>query len=220
MVPMVPSVVGTLPTRTKPPLRAPSAVLRPGKELVKNVTAAPGNAIGPVGVSFTIVVPRPWMLALLLKLLTRTSPAAIAPPFGNPDGTKATPYGFTSPFSGIVVELTSWGTKAARALATDPSATDRLRLAANMALKRGREDFGFVGASSHLLWVFMVMIFNVTVVFLCDFAGRSRTIAILDPRLRSGFRAAVPISVTGVLRFAPGPPLKSSCDKIFAPPSC
>src|ERR1022692_2895149 len=102
MVPIVPSVVGTLPTSTKPPFRTPSAVLRPDWVLVKNVTAAPGAAMGPDGVNFTTVVPRPWRFALLLKLLTRMSPGAIAPPAGNPLGTNATPYGLRSPLSGMV----------------------------------------------------------------------------------------------------------------------
>jgi hypothetical protein len=38
-----------------------------------------------------MVVPAPWELALLLKLLTRTSPPVIVPPPGKPMGTKATP---------------------------------------------------------------------------------------------------------------------------------
>src|ERR1035438_3891087 len=68
VVPIVPSVVGTLPTSTKPPFRTPSAVLRPDWVLVKNVTAAPGAAMGPDGVNFPTVVPRAWRFALLLKL--------------------------------------------------------------------------------------------------------------------------------------------------------
>src|ERR1700687_5503320 len=98
MVPKVPSVVGTLPTSTKPARKTPSAVLRQGRLLVKKVTALPtgeggegGGASGPCGVSCTMVVPSPCELALLLKLLTRTSPALIVAPPGKPLGTKATP---------------------------------------------------------------------------------------------------------------------------------
>src|SRR5580700_6551138 len=105
----VPSVVGRLPTRTNPPFNTPSAVLKPGSALAKNVVAAPGGAMVPVGVDWLIVVPVPWILELALKLAANTSPGAIEPPAGNPSGTKATPYGLTSPFEGIVEELMSLG---------------------------------------------------------------------------------------------------------------
>src|SRR5580692_7686434 len=105
-------MVGTLPTTTNPPRRTPRAVLSPGRPLAKNVFAVPGGAIGPVGVSEIMVVPAPCRLSLLLKLLTRTSPAAMMPPAGKDAGTKATPYGLTSPFAGIVEELMTRGMKA------------------------------------------------------------------------------------------------------------
>ncbi len=47
MVANEPSVVGTLPTTTNPRRSTPSAVLKPGSLLVKNVIAVPGGAIGP-----------------------------------------------------------------------------------------------------------------------------------------------------------------------------
>ena len=59
MVLNVPSVVGTLPTTTNPRRSTPSAVLRPGRMLEKNVAAAPGGANVPRGVSWMIVVPSP-----------------------------------------------------------------------------------------------------------------------------------------------------------------
>jgi hypothetical protein len=48
-----------------------------------------------------MVLPVPCELPPLLKLETKMSPPASIPP-GNPWGTKATPYGFTSPFGGTV----------------------------------------------------------------------------------------------------------------------
>ena len=39
---------------------------------------------------------------LLLKFETKMSPGLIVPPAGNPGGTNATPYGFTSPLAGTV----------------------------------------------------------------------------------------------------------------------
>src|ERR1700730_15794582 len=108
----VPSVVGRLPTRTNPPFNTPSAVLKPGSALVKNVVAAPGGAMVPVGVNWMIVVAVRWILELALKLAGSGSPGAIEPPAGKPSGTKATPYGLTSPFEGTVGELTSFGMKA------------------------------------------------------------------------------------------------------------
>ena len=51
------------------------------------------------GATSTIVVPVPCVFALLLKLLTRTSPWSSLPALR---GTTATPYGLRSPFSGTV----------------------------------------------------------------------------------------------------------------------
>jgi hypothetical protein len=42
------------------------------------------------------------MFWALLKLETRMSPGFSTPPTGKVEGTKDTPYGFTSPFAGIV----------------------------------------------------------------------------------------------------------------------
>src|ERR1700734_4503541 len=109
---MVPSIVGTLPTITKPLRSTPRAVLSPPRGLVKNTLAVPGGARGPLGLSCTMVVPVPCRLAPLLKLLTSTSPAAMVPPPGKFSGTKATPYGLTSPLGGTVEELTGRGMKA------------------------------------------------------------------------------------------------------------
>src|SRR5664279_3298061 len=120
MVVYVPSVVGTLPTKTNPPRKTPRAVLSPGKALTKKVVAAPGVAGGLPGVNRTIVVPVPCRLALLLKLATKTSPGDIVPPAGNPSGTKATPYGLTSPLSGMVEELISCGINGSSAAPSAP----------------------------------------------------------------------------------------------------
>src|SRR5215469_5192704 len=74
----VPSLVGKLPTITHPRRSTTRAVVRP---------TPPGHAPGrflalmwakrlkePLGEIWTMVVPVPCELALLLKLLTRTSP--------------------------------------------------------------------------------------------------------------------------------------------------
>ena len=53
----------------------------------------------PEGLSWTIVVPVPWRLALSLKLLTRMSPLTRRP---IERGTTATPYGLMSPLPGMV----------------------------------------------------------------------------------------------------------------------
>jgi hypothetical protein len=64
----------------------------------------------------SMVVPVPWRLVELLKLETRMSPAASGPPPGNPLGTKATPYGFSSPLAGTVETVS--GVVAARRVTT------------------------------------------------------------------------------------------------------
>src|SRR5579883_2637758 len=110
-----PPVVGTFPTTTKPPRSTPSAVLSPGRELLKKVFAVPGGATAESGEKETIVFPLPWMFALSLKLLTSTSPVLIMPPPGKPSGTKATPYGFSSPVAGTVEVLSSRGMNASAA---------------------------------------------------------------------------------------------------------
>src|ERR1700733_14996070 len=138
MVATVPSVVGTLPTMTKPPLRPTGAVLNPGRLLVKNVTALPGGAIVPVGLNCPIVAPVPCTpvtgtVSVLLKLLTSTSPAAMIPPPGKCSGTNATPYGLTSPLPGTVEELINCGMNGSAALAGVPKVT--LKLAASRALR-------------------------------------------------------------------------------------
>src|SRR3974390_2122445 len=88
----VPSVVGRLPTTTQPPGRIPSAVVRPTPP-----GQGPGSVVAsiwantdcwPRGEICTIVVPVPWRLALLLKLLTRTFPLTRFPVLV---GTTATP---------------------------------------------------------------------------------------------------------------------------------
>jgi hypothetical protein len=64
IVPNVPFVVGTLPTRTNPFRNTPSAVVRPVGVLVKNVKALPllpggtgAGAMVPLGVGLMMVVP-------------------------------------------------------------------------------------------------------------------------------------------------------------------
>src|ERR1700733_3395773 len=54
-----------------------------------------------------MVVPVPCSLALLLKLETKMSPGPSGPPEGKPGGTKATPYGLTSPLAGTVDTIRS-----------------------------------------------------------------------------------------------------------------
>src|SRR5580698_3689094 len=75
-----------------------------------------------------MVVPVPWTLETLLKLLTSTSPPAMLAPDGNPTGTKATPYGLTSPLEGTVEELISFGINASAVLpgVAKPARTIRL----------------------------------------------------------------------------------------------
>src|SRR5580704_8464317 len=96
-VPRVPSTDGKLPTNTNPFCRMFKAVESPsGAVLPKNWNTGAAGGIS------TIVVPVPWRFALLLKLETKISPGLMVPPAGKPGGTKATPYGFTSPLPGTV----------------------------------------------------------------------------------------------------------------------
>src|SRR5215813_2938148 len=92
-----PAGTGSDPTKTKPPCRTPSAVVRPSPGV-----PAKNNDVLPL-VTLTMVLPVPCTLALLLKLETNRSPVLNAPRWGKPAGTNATPYGLSSPFS-IVVE--------------------------------------------------------------------------------------------------------------------
>ena len=98
-----PALVGRLPTTTQSLPRIASAVVRP---------IPPGHAPGRCaaliwantrterfGATSTIVVPVPWVFALSLKLLTRTSPRCSLSLLRV---TTATPYGLTSPFFGTV----------------------------------------------------------------------------------------------------------------------
>ncbi len=87
---LVPFFVGTLPTTTNPARNAPSAVVKPSSLLVKKVTALPGCATAPFGVSLMMVVPSPCRFFLLLKFETSTSPG-VKVPAGNPSGTKTIP---------------------------------------------------------------------------------------------------------------------------------
>src|SRR5579871_5859529 len=99
---------GRLPTSTNPCRNTARAVVSPSPG---------GGSIGPwkksdcspPGVILTIVLPVPCVLPLLLKLETRMSPGESGPPFGNPGGTKATPYGFISEIAGTV-EILNPGT--------------------------------------------------------------------------------------------------------------
>jgi len=111
--------------------------------------------MGPDGVSFTIVVPKPWRFAPLLKLLTRTSPDAIAPPAGNPLGTNATPYGLRSPLSGMVEELTSRGINAPLIWLAEEKSIEK-QMVAVKAMRHGRSKLS--GLLEFLSWrlVFMV----------------------------------------------------------------
>src|ERR1019366_8864194 len=96
-VAQVPSVEGKLPTITKPSCNTPRAVDKPGCEGDEVKKTESGPCLG----TRTMVVPVPCRLWTLLKFETKMSPGLITPP-GKPGGTKATPYGLTSPFDGIV----------------------------------------------------------------------------------------------------------------------
>src|SRR5262249_25871173 len=99
----IPFFDGVLPTTTHPPGSMTSAVVRPtppghGPVSLDLVMWA-NTAMWPRGESCTIGDPVPCWLALLLKLLTRTSPRISLPWVRR---TTATPYGLTSPFPGTV----------------------------------------------------------------------------------------------------------------------
>src|SRR5215831_10250488 len=102
-VTFVPFVVGRLPTSTKPLFRTASAVVRPRFCPWKKVT-------GLLSVtSFTMVVPVPCLFDGWLKLDTRTSPGCSLLDDGTPLGTKAMPYGLTSPVAGTVDAIVDVG---------------------------------------------------------------------------------------------------------------
>ncbi len=104
-----------------------------------------------------MVVPVPWMFPVggappLLKLLTRTSPAAILPPLGKPSGTKATPYGLRSPLAGIVEELIAFGRNFSSAWAGTARADQRARPARRVNVVR-MIDSCFLFMLLPLLWL-------------------------------------------------------------------
>src|SRR5262249_60069372 len=77
----VPSVVGRLPTITKPLFKTPKAVVSP--TLARSDGAWKKTDVCPLGVTRTMVLPVPWRLAALLKLETRISPGLSGPPGAN-----------------------------------------------------------------------------------------------------------------------------------------
>src|SRR6202035_2482150 len=97
------SVVGKLPTITQPERNTASAVVRPtppGQEPGSSAAVISAKRLtAPLGATSTIVVPVPWALEELLKLLTSTWPSVRFPIEW---GTLATPYGLTSPLPGTV----------------------------------------------------------------------------------------------------------------------
>src|SRR5215469_10255220 len=98
-----PFVDGTLPTTTQPPGSTSSAVVRPtppgqGPGSVLALMSAKRDRI-PFGLTWTIVVPLPCSLRLLLKLLISTLPACRSPVLC---WIMKMPYGLTSPLVGIV----------------------------------------------------------------------------------------------------------------------
>src|SRR4029077_15849367 len=115
----VPSVEGTFPTITKPLCSIASAVERP-RPVDPLGWGGPAKKTrgGPAVETRTIVVPVPCRFALLLKFETRTCPGFRGPvPLWKPGGTKATPYGFTSPLGGTVERILSWSGRKASASA-------------------------------------------------------------------------------------------------------
>src|SRR5260370_26240112 len=78
-----PTAVGRLRTSAQPAWRMPRAVVSPtppGQDRRAGSLARLANScIEPVGDTCTSVVPVPWRLDLLLKLLTRVSPAVSLP---------------------------------------------------------------------------------------------------------------------------------------------
>src|ERR1700733_4544360 len=113
----VPSDVGKLPTITRPLRRATRAVVNPippGHDtLAASIRANWLNF--PLAAICTIVVPVPCWLAPLLKLLMRKRPSTRSPLVR---GTRAIPYGLTSPFAGTVVLMVL---TVSRSLMKDPS---------------------------------------------------------------------------------------------------
>src|SRR5258707_13694276 len=95
-----PTAVGRLPTTTQPPWRMPSAVVSPtppGQDRPAGSLARLANScIEPAGDTCTSVVPVPWTLDLLLKLLNRVSPAESFPAVV---GETAPPKGVTTTLS-------------------------------------------------------------------------------------------------------------------------
>src|SRR5580704_13140493 len=100
---MTPFCVGSEPTITQPLRSATRAVVRPTPP-GQLLSLMPANSETlPCGLTSTIVVPVPCTFALLLKLLTSTSPRYRRPVLC---GTTATPYGLTSPLAGTVDAMT------------------------------------------------------------------------------------------------------------------
>jgi hypothetical protein len=100
---MAPFCVGSEPTITQPLRSTTRAVVRPTPP-GHLLSLMPANSETlPRGLTCTIVVPVPCTLALLLKLLTSTSPRYRRPVLC---GTTATPYGLTSPLAGTVEAMT------------------------------------------------------------------------------------------------------------------
>ena len=99
----MPLADGVLPTTTHPPRSTARAVVSPtppGHDPVRSDLVICANRVWwPPGEISTIVVPVPWRLAALLKLLTSTSPRCSRPRLA---WTTATPYGLTSPLAGTV----------------------------------------------------------------------------------------------------------------------
>src|SRR5262249_16508979 len=98
-----PSSVGRLPTTTQPPRRISSAVVRPtppGQRPGSLDAMILANTLSfPDGETWTIVVPVPCRFLALLKLLIRTLPLTSERWLW---GTRAVPYGLTSPLAGTV----------------------------------------------------------------------------------------------------------------------
>ena len=98
-----PFLAGRLPTMTQPGRSATSPVVSPTPPGHRPATwealMCANRVRWPPGEISTIVVPVPCRLALLLKLLTSTSPRCSRPRLCR---TTATPYGFTSPLCGTV----------------------------------------------------------------------------------------------------------------------
>src|SRR5580658_4395585 len=97
----LPPLVGSEPTITQPLCSATRAVVRPtppGHPARRRLILANTHVL-PDGVTSTIVVPVPWMLPELLKLLIRMLPRNSSPVLRE---MTAMPYGLTSPLPGTV----------------------------------------------------------------------------------------------------------------------